>query len=196
MPHQENMANNGSNQQTPLRNPQQAPGILARWYATPLDQQQAEALLLRAEQRRSHTIKRSPERGAVSRTAILMEAIANFWLTGEIAAQLDSPASPLKKSIHGRILAQTIRGQLLISRQLAGGLEDLKQSFKLAAPLLKADDYFLLMERYKSFEALPQTEKPQAGKTESKLINLGGVIRKLRQGTSGKIKHDPTDLYG
>lgn len=182
----------GSNQQTP----KQAPGILARWYATPLDQPQAEALRERAEQRRSSAVKRSPERGTISRTAILMEAIANFWLTGEIASQLNSPASPLQNSIHGRILAQTIRGQLLISRQLAGGLEELKQSFKLATPLLKADDYFLLMERYKRFEALPQTEQPQAGKTEKELLNLGGVIQKLRKGITTRIKHDPTDLYG
>lgn len=191
---------NGSNRQTPNRNPQRNPqqpsGILARWYATPLDQPQAEALRERAEQRRSHAVKRSPERGAISRTAILMEAIANFWLTGEISAQLNSPALPLQRSIHGRILAQTIRGQLLISRQLAGGLEDLKQSFTLAAPLLKADDYFLLMERYRRFEALTLTKKPQAGKTENELLNLGGVIKKLRQGISNKIKHDPTDLYG
>ncbi len=183
---------NGSNRQ----HSKQPPGILARWYATPLDQPQAEALLQQAAQRRSRAITQSPERGAISRTAILMEAIANFWLTGEIAAQLKSPSSPLQRSMHGRILAQTIRGQLLISRQLAGGLEDLKQSFKLAAPLLKADDYFLLMERYKSFEALPQTEKPQAGKTENELLNVGGVIRKLSKGVTTKIKHDPTDLYG
>jgi len=192
MAHQENMANNSSNQQ----NPQQAPGILARWYATPLDQQQAEALLQRAEQHRSRAIKQSPESGTISRTAIIMESIANFWLTGEISAQLKSPSSPLQRSIHGKILAQTIRGQLLISQQLVGGLEDLKQSFKLAAPLLKADDYFLLMERYKSFEALPQTEKPQAGKTENELLNLSGVIRKLRKGITTKSKHDSTDLYG
>ncbi|HEA25493.1 MAG TPA: hypothetical protein ENH92_00065 [Ectothiorhodospiraceae bacterium] len=183
---------NGSNRQ----HSKQPPGILARWYATPLDQPQAEALLQQAAQRRSRAITQSPERGAISRTAILMEAIANFWLTGEIAAQLKSPSSPLQRSMHGRILAQTIRGQLLISRQLAGGLEDLKQSFKLAAPLLKADDYFLLMERYKSFEALPQTEKPQAGITENELLNVGGVIRKLSKGVTTKIKHDPTDLYG
>lgn len=191
---------NGSNRQTPNRNPQRnphkLPGILARWYATPLDQPQAETLRQCAEQRRSQAVKRSPERGAISRTAILMEAIANFWLTGEISAQLNSPASPLQRSMHGRILAQTIRGQLLMSRQLAGGLEVLKQSFKLATPLLKADDYFLLMERYKGFEALPQTEQPHAGKTESELLNLGGVIRKLRKGVTTKIKHDPTDLYG
>lgn len=192
MAHQENMANNSSNQQ----NPQQTPGILARWYATPLDQQQAEALLQCAEQRRSRAIKQSPESGTISRTAILMEAIANFWLTGEISAQLKSPSSPLQRSIHGKILAQTIRGQLLISRQLAGGLEDLKQSIKLAAPLLKADDYFLVMERYKSLEALPQTEKPQAGKTENELLNLGGVIQQLRKGITTRIKHDPTDIYG
>ncbi|MCW8982946.1 MAG: hypothetical protein OQK13_02780, partial [Gammaproteobacteria bacterium] len=52
------------------------PGILARWYATPLDQQQAEALKQQAAHRRSQAIKRSPERGGISRTAILMEAIA------------------------------------------------------------------------------------------------------------------------
>lgn len=171
-------------------------GILARWYATPLNLQQAEALKKRAEKRRRDAIKRSPERDAISRTAILMEAIANFWITGDISPQLDSITSPLQKSIHGKILAQTIKGQLLVSNQLAGGLDDLKLSFKLAAPLLKANDYFLLMERYKSFEGLPLTEKPQSAKTENELLNLGGVIKKLRQGISIKIKHDPTDLYG
>ena len=175
---------------------QQTLGILARWYATPLDQQQAEALRQHAVQRRSRAIKRSPERGGISRTAILMEAIANFWLTGKLSAQLDSATSPLQKSIHGRILAQTIRGQLLISRQIAGGLEALKLSFKLAAPLLKADDYFLLMARYKHFEGLPLTAKAQSGKSEGELRNLGGVIKKLRRGLVNKLKHDPTDIYG
>lgn len=176
--------------------PNYTPGILARWYATPLDQQQAEAFIQQAARRRSSAIKRSPEQGGISRMAILMEAIGEFWLTGEISSQLTPSNSALQKSIHGRILAQTIRGQLLISRQIEGGLDDLKQSFKLAAPLLKADDYFLLMERYKSFEGLPLAAKAQPGKTENELVNLGGVIKKLRQGITNKIKHDPTDLYG
>jgi hypothetical protein len=172
------------------------PGILARWYANPLNQLQAEALKNSAQKRRQRALKRSPERGGVSRTAILMEAIADFWLTGELSAQLASPASPLQRSAHGQILAQTIRGQLLISRQIFGGMEELRQSFKVAAPLLKAADYFLLMERYKNFEALPLTENPQRGKSVSELFNLGGVIQKLSQGTVNKMKHDPTDLYG
>ncbi|MDH3355723.1 MAG: hypothetical protein OEL79_10975 [Chromatiales bacterium] len=172
------------------------PGILARWYASPLDPQQAEELKKSAVLRRKQAITRSPERGAISRTAILMEAVADFWLTGELSSQLDSPSSPLQKSSHGKILAQTIRGQLLISRQIEGGLADLKESFKLAAPLLKADDYFLLMERYKHFETLPLTKNAQSVKTEYELLNLGGVIKKLRQGISSKLKHDPTDIYG
>jgi len=169
-----------------------SPGILARWYATPLDQQQAGDLKEQAEARQQQAIKK----GRTSRVAILMEAVSHFWLSGEILHQLDSSTSPLRKSIHGKLLAQTISGQLLMSRQLSGGFERLQKSFKLAASLLKADDYFLLMERYKNLENIPLSKTAQNPKSLEELLNLGGVIEKLQDCKSKKIVHDPGDLYG
>ena len=166
--------------------------ILSSWYATPLNHNQATDLIKQATVRRLRAVKGGRE----SHVSFFMEGIASFWLDDALPPKFEYPNPILHHSIHGRALLFTIVGQLLISRQMEGALSYLNESFKLATPLLKAEDYFLLMERYKAFESIPLFESPKSGKTLDELLNLGGVIKKLRHGITNEIKHNPTDIYG
>ena len=150
------------------------PWLLADWYATPLSQAEATALL--AEVRHQPGLE-----------AQLLSWIAGFWLKGDASMHYQTLRAT-QSDTRDRALVELIYGQLLTSIKREGAYESLAQGFKLAAPYLDADEYFVLMKRHELLAFLPTQTSPAKPQALNDLLTEAQVIKRLRKDRSQDLK--------
>lgn len=169
-------------------------GILARWYAEPLNLDEAEQLL-------SLNVKREQERLKRHGSPLIsphIKLIALHWLGEPIEGHYHHLISRKGKSIHAEILKPLIYGQLLMSREQNGAIGYLDQAFAQARLLLRPEDYFTMMKRHQLLKQLPLGSGNAAGKTLEALLATAGVIERMKESNGERLRfrHDPNDTYG
>lgn len=164
---------------------------LADWYATPLPEPVARALLEQAGQQRQSALKT----GRSAWVPRLIELIAGWWCGQDLGMHHASLSAGCRER-HEQALLELVTGQLLISRRLAAAHAHLQRGFALAAPLLPAQDYFTVLKRHGLLEYLPLRASAGAPLTLDELLTEAAVIRRLQGGRSGGGRADPGDTLG
>lgn len=169
-------------------------GILTHWYAEPLSNEKAEALLQLAEKRQQERLKRN----GTAYLSPLLKLIALHWLGEATEGYYHYLLSKRSKSVHAEILKPLIYGQLLMSKKMEGAMEYLDDAFHQARLLLRPEDYFVLMKRHQDLRNIPLSKQPTAGETLEGLLKTGGVIGRMVDSLGGRagFTHDPSDTYG
>ena len=169
-------------------------GILARWYAEPLNRDEAELLLALSRKREQELLKRhgSPL------LSPLLKLIALHWLGEPTEGHYHHLLSRKEKSVHAEILKPLIYGQLLMSRQQHSAMEYLDLAFAQARLLLRPEDYFAVMKRHQLLKQLPLGKSDSASLTLEALLATAGVIERMKEGNGERpgFTHDPNDTYG
>ncbi len=169
-------------------------GILARWYAEPLNHDEAQALLSLCVEREQRLLKRSGR----PTLSPLLKLIALHWLDEPTEAHYQHLLSRQEKSVHAEILKPLIYGQLLMSRQKNGAISYLDEAFTQARLLLRPEDYFAVMKRHQLLKQLPLGGSDSAGLRLDALLATAGVIERMKEGNGERpgFWHDPNDTYG
>lgn len=153
-------------------------GSLARWYAEPLGEEEAAALLRFAQAREQALLKR----GGKSHLSPLLRLIALHWL-GE---QTDSYYQHLKarqtSSVHAQLLLLLIHGQLQMSGQVKEGMDELDEAFERMRLLLRPQDYFAVVKRHKLLRQLPPSPDLPSALPLKRLLITAAVIERMRGG--------------
>lgn len=161
---------------------------LSAWYAEPLDEDQALALLAQA-QREQHRAHR--QRSSCS-ACPFQELMARFWL-GRSTDALYEQLVHAGNAVRRQALAELITGQLLMSRRLRGAMERLRSGFFLAGPHLHAAEYFQLLKRHELLALLPLRAQPVPAQGLEALLREARVIRQLRgRPAAGVSRRDDT----
>lgn len=150
-------------------------GVLARWYATPLDHDTARALLDHAQQREALRVRH----GKSCYTCRLQRMIAHYWLGKEVDEEFRALTQRLHNTAHGRILAELIYGQLLMSQRRNGAMAALDHAFYAARHLLTPSDYFVLLKRNNLLRRLPLATEGQKGLFLDELLTTSAVIERM-----------------
>lgn len=149
--------------------------LLARWYAMPLDRDAARALLDLAQQREALRVRR----GKSCYTSRLQQMVAHFWLGKEIDDEFHALQLLMHNTAHGRILAELIYGQLLMSQRRSGAMAALDHAFYSARHLLTPGDYFVLFNRHGRLRLLPIGAQPLQPLSLTDLLTTASVIERL-----------------
>lgn len=170
------------------------PGILARWYAEPLSQEQAKRLLQLATEREQRILK-SFGRPYLSP---LLRLVALHWLGESTEESYQHLLSRKEKSVHAEILKPLLYGQLLMSRRIEGGMVYLDAAFDKARLLLRPEDYFVVIKRHQLLRTLPLEKGALAGESLQSLLTTAAVIQRMQAAHTGRAEftHDPNDTYG
>ena len=168
------------------------PHTLGHWYATPLDDSGARALLRRADTRE----RRALRYGRSCCACRLLRLVARFWLNSEAEAAYRSAETACSHSAHGRALTHLIRGQLLASRRRAGAAQHLQAGFEAATGLFAPADYFVVVERHALLRRLPPADTSVAPATLDELLTTAAVAARLARRTRQVPVGDPADIHG
>ncbi|HEY0635043.1 MAG TPA: hypothetical protein VGE00_06665 [Gammaproteobacteria bacterium] len=158
-----------------MTNKQELTSLLGRWYADPLTQEEASALLAAAETRRSEQLRQ----GRSCHVCRLQQMIAHYWLGREIDEEFHAFRHRLRKTAHGRILVELIYGQLLMSQRRPGAMQALNNAFHSARNLLSPSDYFVLFKRHNLLDKLPLGTEGQNGLSLEELLTTAAVIERM-----------------
>lgn len=168
-------------------------GWLARWYASPLSVDAANELLRQADERE----QRQRRRGVDCLTCRLQKMVAHFWLGAPIDHEFEVLSRTRRGSIHARIGAELLYGQLLMSRRLPGGMAHLERVFEWGSHLLQSADYFVLIKRHQMLRRLPLMPQSHPPATLEQLLTTSAIMQRLQQGQLDQPRgHDPNDIYG
>ncbi len=148
---------------------------LSEWYAEPLDEHQAQAMLSEAHNRQRQAHRQRRQCGACP----FHELVAGFWLGRSTEALYDRLVRT-DQDPRRRALAELIGGQLLMSRRLQGAMEHLRNGFFLAAPYLRAAEYFQVLKRHDLLALLPLLQRPAPPQGLESLLREAQVIRQLQ----------------
>lgn len=160
---------------TRVSNEHNGHALLARWYATPLDRDAAAELLHRAQQREALRVRR----GKSCYTCRLQRMVAHYWLGKEIDEEFHALTQRLRNTAHGRILAELIYGQLLMSQRRNGAMAALDHAFHAACHLLTPSDYFVLFKRHNLLRRLPLGTEGQKRLSLEALLTTAAVIKRM-----------------
>jgi len=153
------------------------PAALSDWFALPLSVEQEQCL--------SDMARRGLQQGLVQGVprfqCQLIQAIGRYWLSGGVRAELDNLAV-VARGVEQQALVALVTGQLLVSSRRPGGRQALERGFQLAAPLLSAEGYLMLMKRHALLASLGETERPQPPLSLAELVVEAQVIQRLRKG--------------
>lgn len=153
------------------------PAALSDWFALPLSVEQAQCL--------SDMARRGLQQGLVQGVprfqSQLMLAIGRYWLSSGERAELDNLAV-VARGVEQQALVALVTGQLLVSSRRPGGRLALERGFQLAAPLLSAEGYLMLMKRHALLASLGETERTQPPLSLAELVLEAQVIQCLRKG--------------
>ena len=157
------------------------PGLLARWYADPIEEAAARALLTRGD----------------GCTHSLARMAAHAALGEPFEGDHHCAAAPCGRSAHGRALRELLYGQLLVARRLRTGLDHLESGFQLTASLLASHDYFTVSERHALLRWLPLGNQPKPPQPLQALLTEAAVVRRLRQSIEPRLlSPDQRDIIG
>jgi hypothetical protein len=125
--------------------------------------------------------------------------IVRYWLGYDIAAAYQNTLAPLRRR-HDRALLKLCYGQLLMARKVETAWQHLDSGFELAANILQAEEYFLVLKRHQLLHALALSATPSSPMRLDELLNEAEVIQRItgaRGGTHrltvGQSHHDTTD---
>ena len=149
--------------------------LLGRWYGDPLHRTEAEALLDAAQQRQAKRLRHYRS----CYVCHLQRMIAHYWLGKEIDEEFRDIQLRLRNTAHGRILAELIYGQLLMSQRRNGSMAALDHAFHIARHLLTPGDYFVLVKRHWLLGRLPYCETPQPSLSLEELLTTAAVIERM-----------------
>ena len=169
-----------------MKNRQHPTSLLGRWYATPLTREEASALLADAEARRSERLRQ----GRPCRVCRLQQMVAHFWLGKEIDEEFRALQQRLHNTAHGRILAELIYGQLLMSQRRSGALASLDHAFHIARNLLAPSDYFVLFKRHNLLRQLPLGTAIEKGQSLEELLTTAAVVVRMTSAQRGGGRKD------
>jgi hypothetical protein len=152
-----------------------AENSLADWFAEPLPVARARTSLV-ALGRRTGAGSGGPGRAFGVRLA---EMVCRYW------AGLDTEAdyrnlSALYRRPRQRAVLELVSGQLLIACRLQGAWGHLDRGFSLAARLLAAEDYFVVLRRHELLRQLPLFPSPARPATLEDLLSEARIIARLR----------------
>lgn len=167
-------------------------GLLARWYAAPLDEAAARRLLVAADARSQSRLRR----GQPCRVCSLMRLAARHWLGAPTDADYAALRVKLAGSAHGRLLLDTLYGQLLMAERRPGAFEHLQHAFTAAHHLLKPGDYFTLLHRLDTLRHLPPTTEAVPPASLEQLLTTALVVRRLSPVRPSPPAGDPGDMHG
>jgi hypothetical protein len=151
--------------------------VLSNWYGDPIDAASAKALLERTERR----LRSRLCHGGRCFPLHVLRMICRHWLQSDSALEYRQ-VSALACDDGERALVELVYGQLLISGRRLSARDYLARGFALAARLLDAADYFVLLRRHELLEFLPLSETPAVAQDLDSLLRQAGVIRRLRIG--------------
>ncbi|HEY0722049.1 MAG TPA: hypothetical protein VGE50_12435 [Gammaproteobacteria bacterium] len=143
-------------------------------------------LLHTAQQREAKRVRR----GKSCYVCRLQRMIAHYWLGKEIGEEFQVLQLRLRNTAHGRILAELIYGQLLISQRRSGAMAALDHAFHAARHLLMPNDYFVLFKRHNLLRKLPLGAEPQKELSLEELLTTAAVIERMTKTPRGEKRKD------
>jgi hypothetical protein len=161
---------------------------LSDWYGDPIDAAFAKALLERTERR----LRSRLCHGGRCFPLHVLRMICRHWLQSDNTLEYRQLFA-LACDDGERALVELVYGQLLSSGMRLSARDHLARGFALAARLLDAADYFVLLRRHELLEYLPLSETPAVAQDLESLLRQAGVIRRLRIGERrhpGNLHHD------
>jgi len=164
---------------------------LHHWYAEPLNEAEAEALLAEA----GAALHAGRHRGDDAFPWRLRELVARWWLQRPVASYFQTLRADAGDD-RQRALVELVYGQLLMSRRLRGALEHLQAGFVVAAHLLAPGDYFRLLKRHQRLARLPLGERPAPPRGLQDLLREADVIARLEGPQSLRPSGDQGDTLG
>lgn len=152
----------------------------AKWYAEPLERQDACILLgqLRQLQQKVYLQQTS------CLYCSLQAMIANFWIRGCAENSVPLEYKSLLRTSSTRweqSLIELVCGQLLISNKLNGAMEHLSRGFALAEEFLDAEEYFLIHKKIEILGYLPLSDTPMPAQDLKSLLIEAAIIAQLEQ---------------
>jgi hypothetical protein len=159
---------------------------LAGWFAEPLSAARARSSLDGLGRRRLG-LGTGPGR---TFGVHLAEMICHYWAGSDIEADYRN-LSALYRGERDQAALELVSGQLLIARRLRGAWRHLERGFALAARLLDAEDYFVVLGRHELLRQLPLFAEPSAPAGLDALLCEARVIARLR-GTAPRRSHHRT----
>lgn len=148
---------------------------LASWLADPLDGDQAQRLLEGVRQRMHAGRTDDAERFSLR----LAELIGCYWAGDDIESAYQT-MSALPGDAYRHALLELCRGQLFMARRRLPAQQHLDRGFQLAAHLLEAEDYFLVLRRHELLRQLPLAATPGDAATLEALLREAQVIARLK----------------
>jgi hypothetical protein len=148
---------------------------LAAWLAEPLPAAQARAALAVLGRRPAG----GPDGPGKAFGVHLGEMICRYWAGHDIEADYRN-LSALYRGEREQATLELVSGQLLIARRLRGALHHLDRGFALAARLLGAEDYFVVLGRHELLRQLPLFTTPSPPAGLDALLCEARVIARLR----------------
>ena len=164
---------------------------LSGWYGDPMPPPAAQALLDRTERR----LRSRLCHGGRCFPLNVLRMICRYWLPSDSALDYRQ-LSALARDDGDRALVELVYGQLLISGRRLTAREHLARGFSLAARLLDAADYFVLLQRHELLEFLPLSETPALAQDLGALLKQAAVIRRLRDGERRHVRNAHHDTVG
>ena len=155
-----------------------SPGILARWYGTPMEADKARALLRRSLSPRAR-------RGPYGRA--LCRLVARFWLNQACSDSFQQLLQVYPDNRHAQALAHLVYGQLLMSRRLEGAQQRLAEGFRVGSHLFSPHDYFEVNRRHQLLVALPLSPSPLPPEGLDGLLATAQVVGRLRKSQGRKV---------
>jgi hypothetical protein len=152
-----------------------APITLSGWLAEPLPVAHARAALAGLGRRSVG----GPDGPGKPFAVQLGEMICRYWAGREIEADYLN-LSALYRGEREQATLELVSGQLLIARRLRGAWHHLDRGFGLAARLLGAEDYFVVLGRHELLRQLPLFPKPSPPAGLDALLCEARVIARLR----------------
>ena len=159
---------------------------LAAWMADPVDVETALCTLDKLQDRM--------RAGNLDEQAVftlrLGEIIARFWAGKDIEAGYKNLLALLNGTRQESLLELCV-GQLLLARKLSSAWPHLERGFQLAAHLLEAEDYFLVMKRHELLRQLSLSHVGMEAVDLATLLTEARVIASLRGRETGRANMKP-----
>ena len=168
---------------------------LASWFADPLTRQQAAVWLARIRRRTGSALSDDQARLGLKAA----ELIVRYWHGDNIDAVLGTTLA-LFRQRRERALLKFCYGQLLIARKVDKAWRYLDSGFDLAAHILEAEDYFIVLKRHALLRVLALSPGPSKPMRLDDLLTEAEVIQRItaagggtRRSTRGPLHYDTTD---
>lgn len=165
---------------------------LAQWHAAPLEPAQARTLLAALPP----PDPRRPGREGADFARQQRLLVLRWWA--------QEPADGLFETVRAAVAYQPERaalwaltfGQLHLACRLEGAWTHLDAGFRLASPLLAADDYFRVLRRHQLLRPLVLVPAPQPALNLAELLAVARVTARLTGRPRRRYSSDPVDTTG